>query len=164
MNHAFATSQRVLTFDLVDATLREINERRFKGVFEIEAGSDVWWEIKLPPDGWPYRLTVSLETKRKVEFRKSPGEFGSWMQMIFQEEIAKKFKGRCSNEGGRDSWDPEPEKYPTFKSWWEAVNFAHYRKKPLSKAERTFLGSLFEKQVAMFPENLKQFVPMSETP
>jgi len=159
MNHAHVTTKKNLTLDLVDATLREINTRKFKGIFEVKLSPEAeWWEIVHPIAGFPFRLTVTLESQRKVRLRKSPGDFGSWMQFVFQEELGKKFKGRCSDEGAPRPWDPEPEKYPNLKAWWDDVYLWAFQGKPLKKHEQDYLQSLFDRTVATFPEDLKQFV------
>lgn len=155
MNHCFATSQRVLTGDLFDEALREINQRRFAGVYQIVREGDNWW---VEPDaGWPYGFHCWFRSKRKVTFRRDPGEWATWVTIVFQEEIAAKFKGRCSDEGVQDIWQPEPNKYPTFKSYWEAVNL-DWGCKPIPKVQRFFLKGVWKRTAAKIPKELQRFV------
>ncbi len=125
MNNYFATSQGVLSFESLDASLREINNRRFRGLLRVDADSEEWWTIVHPERGFPFRITISLRSKRKIELRPSGGKFGWWMLHIFQSELAAKFKGKCSDEGDRRSLAPHPEHFPTFKSFCDDLYTWH---------------------------------------
>lgn len=154
MNHAFVTIKGSLSAAKIDAALREINARRFKGIFLVTRESDVWWEIRHPVDGnWRFSLTVAIDTRRKLHTRKAHGYFGSWMQNVFQEELAQALNGRCSDEGIPDRWDPDPQKYPTFRAYWAAL---HEGMSDTPESAALF-ERVFQREVADWPEDLKPF-------
>lgn len=155
MNHAFATSKGTLTPDKVAAVLHEVNIRRFNGFFTIiQQGHS--WIIRHPDESkWQYLCSVWLETKRKVGFRRSLGDFAFWMQWVFQEEIAFTYKGRCSDEGVSEKWNPEPGKFPTFKAFWYEVRGPW---KDETEIEVALRDHLWEKTKEHLPQELHQFI------
>lgn len=129
-NHAFASSKRDLSFPVLDAALKEVNVRRFNGVFVIDPGSDTWWDVQHHSfvDGtrtWPIGLSITLRTKRMIQFKKSPGDLGNWVQFVFQNELAAKFRGKCSDEGVCEKWPPEPNRAHNLKEYWDWVHREH---------------------------------------
>lgn len=154
MNHAIVTSRKFFTETKLDAVIREINQRRFNGVFKVEKWNDVYWEIEHPTAEWRHKLMITIENRRRVELRKQiGGEFNHWLQTVFQEEIAKKFDGRCGDQGVHYKWAPKPSKYPHFRSMYEAMS-SH---SPIDQERAMFLEHFFCKLVDSLPDDLKQF-------
>lgn len=155
MNHCFATSQRVLTGDRLDEALKEINQRRFAGIYQIVREGDNWWVE--PAAGWPYGFHCWFRSKRKVEFRSDPGQWAHWVTSVFQEEIAAKFKGKCSDEGTSDIWQPNPDKYLTFKSFWEETNL-NWGNGPIPRVQRILMKRIWKSMTTKIPKELQRFI------
>lgn len=151
MNHCFASSQRVLTGDILHEAIVEINQRRFDNIYEIIREGDNWQihhEL-----GYNFGFSCWLRTKRKVEFRPEMGDWAHWVTAVFQSEIASKFKGKCSDEGVQDIWAPDMEKFPTFKAWWNLLHRSTVPDDLLS-----FVDAQWERTSTKIPEILRKFV------
>lgn len=155
MNHTIITFRGRISEDKLDTALREINERRFKGLFTVEKMSDVWWEIKYP-DSYDFTLVVEKDTQRKVNIRRSLGEFGAWMEFVFQNELGASLKGRCGDQCCEERRDPNPAKALDFRAWWDLVhNFLDPKIDPQEVFDR--IAVRFALYVAKWPEPLQQF-------
>jgi hypothetical protein len=151
VNHSFITVKGSVSRGKVDLVLHEINARRFNGVFVVSRSGDSWWDVIHATAGWPYRLDVWVENNRRVEMRKALGDFGSWMQAVFQEELALVINGRCGDQGISERWDPEPGKFPTFRSYWDVLHEGF----DMSPAGAAFIRGIFRVHVAAWPKDLQ---------
>jgi hypothetical protein len=151
VNHSFITVKGSVSRGRVDTVLHEINARRFNRAFVVSRTGDRYWEITHATAGWPYKLSVWVHNNRRVEMRKAPGDFGSWMQAVFQEELALAINGRCGDEGISERWDPEPNKFPTFRSYWDVLHEGY----DMLPAEALFINGLFKTHVAAWPQDLQ---------
>jgi len=151
-NHAFASSQGRLTDAVLKTAIIEIVERRFPGIFKVEG--DGYIEIipvKEDPklqDDWAY-LSLHLRSQRKIEMRQGHLPACGWVQAVIQNGLAKKFKGKCSDEGIPDIWKPKI-RFKKYKEYFELINshwgksgVAAIAKKQLWKAEKKRLNQSF---------------------
>lgn len=151
MNHCFASSQRVLTGDVLHEAIVEINQRRFAGIYEVIREGDNWrihHEL-----GYNYGFSCWLRTKRKVEFRPEMGDWAHWVTAVFQAEIAAKFKGKCSDEGIPDIWVPDMGKFLTFKAYWDLIH-----RETVLEPEQVLEDARWARTFSRIPEVLRQFV------
>lgn len=117
MNHAFASSKTNLTSEKLKRDLEEILNRRFDSLLEVRG--DDFLEIfivgakKLE---WSL-LELRLYSSRKIEMRKGHEEICSWVQSVIQNELAKKYGGKCSDEGLTEKWVPQI-RFNTFKEYF----------------------------------------------
>ena len=139
-NHAYVTTRRILTPEVVDQDIREIVTRRLKDEVTIEfkkfgklpkktsyKGYESWeiWALwRFEPksqkikEPWRFGFEAWQMSHRKLEFRHPHGEWAWWAQMILREELAYKYDGILSDEGISDRWKATPEKLK---------KYAHYR-------------------------------------
>ena len=107
-NHAFASSQGRLTNEKLKAAVIEIVDRRFPGIFKVEG--DGYLELipnaPIKNDNHSY-LSLHLCSQRMIEMRKSHLPIANWIQSVVQNELAARFKGKCSDEGLSERWVPE---------------------------------------------------------
>lgn len=118
-NQSYVSSPRNLVADDVDAQLREINERRFGGLFTIKRlDGDGWsFEWKDFPERpcWVFRMEPS---KRKIGGRHPiPLQWITWAWAVFQNELGAAWHGRISDDGAEGTWEPIKDKFPTFPDW-----------------------------------------------
>jgi len=142
-NHGFVTTYRkILTPDRVDADVREIVERRFRGQLDIACeklrnpprkgtyGMWAWWELHpkglldTAREGLHYDFEISLRSPYKLEFRHPHSDWGFWAQScVFEEEFSFRYHGVVTDEGIADRWIATQErllKYATYRMWTES--------------------------------------------
>ncbi len=123
---SYASSKFNLTLARLRVDLEEINTRRFKGILTITVGgmeADEGFLIVYPDHAV---MSVWLASKRRAAMRGGgTPDFGWYVRFVFQEELAKKYSGRCSTDNLAETWPPEPEMYPT----WESYFFRYYDEK-----------------------------------
>lgn len=140
-NHGFVTTRRKLTVERVDKDIREIVERRFKGLASVKLENfgppkdehERWamWDFTVPctedlkRGRFPWGFEIWFTTPHKLEFRHSftgSQDWCSWAQCcVMEEELAKLYNGWVSDEGVDNRWRGKPEKYPTFQSWLDIL-------------------------------------------
>lgn len=131
-NHGFITSKRTFKKEQVFKDLQEINERRFKGLLKIEDsdwGKNGSWFISYKDPDWehPEGFNIWIRSPKKLEHRHSHC-WAYYLEVIFSNELAKKYGTILSDEGHDEKWKPAPEKYPTFKVWLDFL-YGHAKKK-----------------------------------
>lgn len=111
-NHAFASSQGRLTAVKLRTALEDIVAKRFPGVFNV-TGEDKHGYYDIEPqhpgehDNYSY-LSLHLRSQRMIEMRKGHQLGSDWVQTVIQNELAHRFKGKCSDEGlGDERWEPK---------------------------------------------------------
>jgi len=154
MNHSFITFKGGVSANKVDALLREINGRRFRGLFVVRNHYNKTWDVRYFISSCPVYFTVYLCNQRKIELRPSIGQFNYWVHSEFQEELAYALKGKCGNEGLTDRWDPETNKYPTFMDY----NRDCWKDSGLGTKEMKYLLSLcLKEKYQLREEGLRDF-------
>lgn len=122
-NHGFVTTRRKLTWEKVDADIREINERRFDNILSIEVEKErkknaIHYYFLAPAGMHEFGFSIWLVSPHKLEFRHPHSQWGWWAQvLVYTEELAAKYNGTISDEGVEEKWKGDPKKYPTFMSW-----------------------------------------------
>ena len=123
MNHAFVTVRhRAIDPEVVDREIRRLASEVFGGQLDIERdeGGRGW---RLRFRGTDYGLGVWFRTNRRLELRKGlGGDITSWLQSVVQNEVGWVVGGRLSDEGLPDRWEPEPEKFATFRVYFDLIN------------------------------------------
>lgn len=126
-NHAFLSVRgRLRSTDKIEADLREIVERRFKGFVKVVTHKDregASWEVCVPELALQCSWYIWRETQRKLETRHSMGALNWWTQTVVTEELAVLYDGTLSDEGIPDRWKGDASKYPTLKSYMGMVLF-----------------------------------------
>jgi len=125
MNNGSVTTKRNLTPDKVRAVMETINEH-FGGKFTIHQADDAPWlgvfQKGERTDGVPL-LGITITSRRRLETRKGGGgDFMGWIETLFQEGIAAHFNGRCGSEGVGERWDPRPDKFMTFRAYYNHLH------------------------------------------
>lgn len=133
-NHGYISSKKNLKKDQVYKDLQEINQRRFKGLLNIECAkgwSDNAWEISYHESGEKHLkgFTIWISSKRKLEHRHEDF-WVFYLEIVFSHELGFKYNGKISDECCDEKWDPDPNKYPTYKSWLE-TRYSHLKNKNL---------------------------------
>ena len=143
-NIASVSSKKNLVFEVVDAQIREINERRFGGYFRIDGVERSGWAFSY--DGQEYPLWhFWLSGKRKIEGKHPIGfEWTRWAWAVFQNELGYSWSGRLSDEGVPGTWAPEKDAYSSFSDYYNRT----FRHPDLM---------YFEKSAHRVPEALRPF-------
>lgn len=115
-NHGFITSKKNFKKEQVIKDLQEINLRRFDRKLTISSDFDTEWFIS--HGGYGFYIWIS--SPRKLEHRHASGWL-YYLELVFAEEMGKKYNAIMSDEGSDEKWKPRPEKYPTFKSWLDIL-------------------------------------------
>jgi len=126
MNNGIVSTKRNLTPKKVQDAMIDICRRCFDGKFAIHLADDAPWLGVFQPgertDGVPL-VGITITSKRRLETRKGGGgDFMAWIETVFQEGIAAAFNGKCGNEGVGERWDPRPDKFPTFRSFYDHIH------------------------------------------
>lgn len=99
--------------------IRGIVKAKWGDALKVDEADSETWVI----GEYPFGVTVWFDKDNRLEFRKLHGcELSWWIQIHVQESIAKHYKGWCKDEGVSGRWRGKPEKYPTFKSYWDLIN------------------------------------------
>lgn len=151
-NHGYITSKKNFKKEQILLDLQEINERRFKGLLKIETLFDgKQWLIYFGEEKDKYINGIDfwLASRRKIEHRHEDF-FLYYMEVVFSEELGKKYDGILSDEGIDDKWKPNPKKYPTYKSWLKLKYSSNYWIKNNELAQECM-----ECELAHAPEELR---------
>lgn len=100
--------------DLLEV-LHEVNHRRFGGAFVVEPEYD-GVAVSLNGEGWCYWKQNKSGRRWGGKSPHGP-EAIYWTWLIFQNEIAHLLGCRLADEGVEETWEPNPEKFPTIQSW-----------------------------------------------
>src|SRR5208282_1954153 len=114
-NHGFITTKKNLNAKRVLEDLKEINQRRFKGLLKIEDsnwGSKGSWFVSYqdPKANFPQGFNIWLTSARKLEHRHTHA-WAYYLELSFAEELGAKYNGTMSDEGHDKKWKPNPKKY-----------------------------------------------------
>jgi len=156
MNNGIVTTRKTMTPDKVRWVMETINEVFLDGKFTIYQADDAPWlgafQPGSEPGGVPV-LGVTITSRRRLETRKSGGgDFMGWIETLFQEGIAFHFNGRCGNEGVGERWDPRPEKFPTFRAYY---NHIHSWQKRLTEEQEAYF---FDAACQAIPKDYKSLI------
>jgi len=158
MNHTFVTVKGSLSKNKLHDILLKINEKYYNNLFTIINNGN-YWEIQYK-DYWQYRIQITIDSKRKLHIRPSPGKFSGWMETVFQNEIAFQLKGTCSCEAFSEKWKPVENKYPTYRSYWSML----CEQNILKLEDWQFICYMYEKEIKCWPEELKILAGESPNP
>ena len=160
-NISFVSSKKNLDFRGVTALLERINAEFFDSLWTIDHDPkwDIWqfgYNQAIPRIGrpdeemaydhhyWEFHLS---ESKRKLSSKgPRPGVgWTYWAWNLIQNECAREWSGRRSDESQEGTWAPYP--YRNFEKWLESF-YAHWddqpeRKKEMMDRERSYLPEAF---------------------
>lgn len=153
-NHGYLTSKRNFHKDQVLKDLQEINDRRFKGMLNIEdsdCGSKGSWFIGYQDEGWehPEGFNIWICSPKKLEHRHSRA-WSYYLEIAFANELGIKYNAIISDDGVDETWKPDPEKYKTFKSWLE-IRFGR-----LKSAKPDSYKILFDLEMEFCPKGFEE--------
>jgi hypothetical protein len=137
-------TRRKLKYEDVTADLREINQRRFDGLLDIQ---------EMAPDGWRigyvdmYWELWKSPTQKGWLTHKHGRHWLCWVDMVYSNELAIKYNAKVSDEGVEGSWKGEPDKYPTCESWFEAM---------ISPLVDSTASQIIDLEISMVPEVIKR--------
>lgn len=122
-NHGYVRSKRNFKEEEVFKEIQEINQRRFDGKLNIEdsdysaKGS---WFISHIVNNSVEGFNIWIASPKKLEHRHTRC-WATYLEIVFSNELGKKYNGIMSDEGHDDKWQPNPEKYPSFKVWLDIL-------------------------------------------
>jgi hypothetical protein len=120
MNHAFITVKGSLPRPTAfGAMLREIVAERWGTAIKVETEEDRRWHIQATEGTEYVWLSLWYRNARKLEMRMSLGDLSGWIQTYIQHALAARLNGSCSEEGTKYREPGTPEKYTTFRKWFE---------------------------------------------
>jgi hypothetical protein len=111
-NHGYVKTSADISPGAFDAAVREINERRFAGLLKL-TGERHHWCVEVEEADVLRQLW--LEDERSIEVRHAAGggDLGWWIDFVYEDELASRFKGRISDDGVPGEWGPDANLYPT---------------------------------------------------
>ena len=144
MNHAFVTLQNGVTKDDFDRVLREIVQAKWKEALKVTRDEGEW-----SVGEYPFGVSVWFGKPNRLEFRKHhPCDVSWWIQIFIQESLAEHYKGWCKDEGVGGKWRGNPEKYATFKHYFDSLH-AHIPEK-----DRVMVDYFWQKAIEAYPKEL----------
>lgn len=162
-NHGYVKTKRKLTRDEVTKALKEINERRFKGLFDLsgptpfqENKREFCWSFRFKQDDWLYFEVWKKEGAKTLEFRHPHGSFNFWAQCVVENDLALKFNGLITDDGCGDKWRGEKNKYPTFYDYEYNSWFGYPKAKKGYRLQAFKLA--FADQVEQLPAELRPLI------
>jgi len=131
-NHAFLSVRgRLKAVAVIDADLRKIVARRFKGCVQVSScdydygpENEPMWHVCISGHENMCSWNIWVASRRKLETRHSHGDVNSWTQAVVLNELAVLYDGLLSDEGVPDIWKGTARKYPTLGSYMKAMSFS----------------------------------------
>lgn len=127
-NIAFITTKKHIKSYNILELLQQINNKRFDGKLNI-TGNDRSWRItytkvkfmyinytEAEDDSWD-GIDFYLHGKRKIGSKHPHTPWWEYVMIIFHEELASMINGTLSDEGVNEHWEPNPQKYSSYKNW-----------------------------------------------
>jgi len=121
-NHGFISSKKILKKENVLEDIQEINQRRFKGLLNIDSsnwGSNGAWfinyldpKVKSAPSGF----NLWIRSIRKLEHSHGIGWI-FYLELVFANELATKYGGKLSDDAFSGVWEPDVSKYTTYENY-----------------------------------------------
>ena len=117
-NHGYIALEKPITTKMLHDALVEISKERFDGLIKIEAIEDA-------PDGWGHGTNfihvfktaghpIWLRKPNILEIRHDVAtQIGWWIESVFINDLAVKFRGVITDDGHGDEMRGEPGKDPT---------------------------------------------------
>ena len=130
-NIAFVSFKRNFTGEQFRDALQEIVSDRFGDLLIIEVKSNkgkiYYWNVLLADDlldksSWQYEVDFYRNSKRKFGGKHPHSQWGGWLMYVIHSELSFRYNGRCSDEGVMGTWAGDPQKYPTYRTWFENMN------------------------------------------
>jgi hypothetical protein len=129
-NIAFNSFRKNMSDDDFTQVLEEVVSDRFGG--KVVVRTEPWedgvgsWVVEPREDlGGDHLWTHSLEWyrhgQRKFGTKHPHSDWGEWILIVIQNELAVRHNGRITDEGVEGSWAGDTNKYPTFMSWFERI-------------------------------------------
>jgi hypothetical protein len=122
-NLGFISSKSNLTIEQIYADIQDIINRRFDNKIEVELSQDYEDKSFITVSDPHSKLFFNmwLQTNRKIEHSHGQG-FMWWIELIIDNELAVKYKGKLSDEGtGFKTWQPDIHKYPTYQDYFDTT-------------------------------------------
>lgn len=149
-NHGYVTSKKHFKKEEVLAHLKEINNRRFKSLLKIEdsqwGDNDSWFiSYQEPGKDYPTGFNIWIASKKKLEHRHTHG-WAFYLEIVFSSELGAIYDGKISDDCCDEKWDPEPNKYSSFKEYI-SIRYSHVNKRladPIIKIEMLTVPKLFK--------------------
>jgi hypothetical protein len=144
-NHAFASSKCNLTTEKLHLDINSIIERRFYNELETELRGDYVCVSFRNKEIYEYEvLSLHLCSVKKVEMRAGAYFISRWIQSVIQNELAFQYKGKCSDEGVSEKWEPQI-RFFTYKEWYNYM----YRNRPKAFwiIEKKYLNKMNKKLI-----------------
>lgn len=135
--HGFVKTRKWIRPAAIDQMLDELNQSHFLGHLTHEyfysEKSSAWgphtWIVKYisapsnrPEDEWGSRV-FWLNTRRSFEIRHGGGtDFIWWIDAVIRNEVALRFNGMISDEGGSGRWAGDVDGYQTFSQFYDRMH------------------------------------------
>jgi hypothetical protein len=144
LNHAFVTLPKNIPPDDLNGLLREVVQAKWGEALKVEREKNEW-----SVGSYPYGVSIWFGKPNRLELRKHhPCELSWWIQIFVQESIAKHYNGWCKDEGSGGRWRGKPDKYPTFKHYFDMLH-AHIPEK-----DRGMIEYFWQEAIKAYPKEL----------
>ena len=153
-NHGYITAKNNLSKEQVLLDLQEINQRRFNGLLKIATSiNGKNWLIYFGEEKDKYINGIDfwLSSEKVIEHRHEI-YFLYYVEIVFAAELGKKYDAILSDDGLDETWEPNPKKYPTYKSWLEIKYNSNYFTKNSELAKECIEGEL-----NLAPKELREY-------
>jgi hypothetical protein len=151
MNHAYVTLPKRILVDDLDGVLRELVLSKWGKALKVKRKKNEWGV-----GYYPYGVSIWFEKPNRLEFRKfHPCEVSWWIQIFLQESLAQHYRGWCKDEGVSGRWRGNPEKYATFKHYFNSLH-AH-----LPKKHKVMADYFWQEALKAYPKELIGKYPAS---
>lgn len=152
MNHAYVTLPKAIPAADIAARIQEIVTSKWGSALKVTSDGEGW-----AIGEYPFGVSVWLDKPNRLEFRKHhPCELSWWIQTFIQESLAAHFKGWCKDDGVGGRWRGNPEKYATFRQYFDTL-YAH-----VPEGDRMMIEYFWQGTVKGLPKEL--LGPYEESP
>jgi Arc/MetJ family transcription regulator len=168
-NHGYITLEKKIVINDLENMLKVIVEERFQCKLYIEVDDDYVAVMIKDKAGEENHVTsfflgdghgFPMDGKtgsNEIEFNHTSGDPFWWIELILTDQLAYRFKGMISDDGVDGKWEPNIDKYPTYRNWAERWHRRHLDAKPhwiqikvVSWLERRYVNKMIKELVETY--------------
>lgn len=126
-SHCFMNTEAAINPIELERDIKDIIHKKFNDLFKIEShfvkDEICDWTIKFDSI---YYFPICLRAQNKIEFEHPDNYFLLWAQLVFEDELAVKYKAKMFDDAyPKDDIKPDFEHHITFRTYLETIMAYH---------------------------------------